>query len=131
MPLVDVPFEAPMSFMACMLAGMHVWQQRVEHSACPTAYQSQLLYVLNAHANTFQKKLGVAKGVKYVIDTGTSAPVRSPIRPMNNAKRSSVEEQLNQRIAEGLVEKSKSTWSSPVVIVRKKDGTFRLCGDYR
>ncbi len=75
MPGVDVPFKAPMSFMACMLAGMHVWQERVENSACPTAYQSQLLDVLNAHANTFQKKPGVAKGVKHVINTGTSASV--------------------------------------------------------
>ncbi len=129
-PGVDVPFEAPMSFMACVLAGMHVWQERVDHSACPSAYQSQLLDVLNAHGNTFQKKPGVAKGVNHVIDTGTSAPVRSPVRPMNNAKRSIVEEQLNQWIAEGLVEKSKSPWSSPVVIACKKDGTFRLCGDY-
>ncbi len=50
---------------------------------------------------------------------------------MNNVKRLIVEEQLNQWIAEGLVERSNSPWSSPVVIVRKKDFTFRLCGDYR
>ncbi len=131
MPGVEVPFEAPLSFMACMLAGIDLWQERVENSACPSAYQSQVLDVLNAHANTFQKKPGVAKGVKHVINTGTSAPVRSPVRPMNNAKRLIMEEQLNQWIAEGLVERSNGPWLSPVVIVRKKDGTFRLCGDYR
>ncbi len=130
MPGVDVPFEAPMSFMACMLAGMHVRQERVEHSACPTAYQSQLLDMLNTHANTFQNKPGVPKGVKHVINTGTSAPVRSPVRPMNNAKHLIVVEKLNQWIAEGLVERSNGPWSSPVVIVHKKDGTIRLCGDY-
>ncbi len=130
-PGVEVPFDKPMSVMACLVSGMQVWKERVENSACPAASQSQLLDVFKTHANTFQNKPGVALGVKHAIDTGTNAPVRSPVRLMNDAKRAIVEEQLNVWIAEGLIERSKSPWSSPVVIVRKKDGTFRLCGDYR
>ncbi len=37
---------------------------------------------------------------------------------------------LHDLIAQGWVQKSNSSYSSPVVYVRKKDGTLRLCIDY-
>ncbi len=86
----------------------------MKRSACPSAYQAQLLDVLNLHANTFQRKPGVVKGVKHI----TSRPVKILMRPMTDAKRKIVEVQIEEWIAEGLIEKSKSPWSSPLVVVR-------------
>jgi len=47
------------------------------------------------------------------------------------AERKIVAEQVEQWIKEGIVEPCSSEYSSQVVVVRKKDGTPRVCIDYR
>ena len=42
-----------------------------------------------------------------------------------------IKEEVDKMIKEGIIVKSRSSWSSPVVIVRKKDGKPRFCVDYR
>lgn len=34
-------------------------------------------------------------------------------------------------MAKGIVEASHSPWAAPIVMVRKKDGTWHFCLDYR
>lgn len=38
---------------------------------------------------------------------------------------------VDDLLDKGFIEPLKSPFSSPVVLVKKKDGTFRLCADYR
>lgn len=38
--------------------------------------------------------------------------------------------ELDEMLRLGDIEKSKSPWSSPILLVKKKDGTFRFCVDY-
>ena len=47
------------------------------------------------------------------------------------AVRQEVVRQLQEMQDSGVVQPSSSPWASPMVIVRKKDGTHRLCVDYR
>ena len=42
-----------------------------------------------------------------------------------------VAEQLERMQKIGVIKPSKSPWSSPVVLVRKRDGTLHFCVDYR
>lgn len=43
----------------------------------------------------------------------------------------SVEKEIDEMIKEGVIEPANSEWASPMVIIRKKDDTIRLCVDYR
>ena len=46
---------------------------------------------------------------------------------MSPAKQFVVKEQLEEMVKAGIVEPSHSGWASPVVLVPKKDGSFKLC----
>lgn len=59
-----------------------------------------------------------------------SLPVRLPPYLLPHAHQESVKE-LQEIQEYGIVNPSMSEWVSPVVLVKKKDGTLRLCVDHR
>ena len=54
------------------------------------------------------------------------APYRMSIPELDELKK-----QLNELIEKGHIRVSKSQYRSPVLFVKKKDGSMRLCIDYR
>lgn len=58
-------------------------------------------------------------------------PIRQPPRRLGLEKDAEVERQISDLQERGLIEPADGAWSSPVVLVRKKDGKWRLCIDYR
>ena len=69
--------------------------------------------------------------VQFEINTGDSSPTKQPTRHIPHAARQEVTELLKEMQEANVVKPSKSPWASPVVLVRKKDGTLRFCIDYR
>ena len=75
--------------------------------------------------------LGRTSLVKHSIDVEGAMPIRQPPQKIPLAKRDEAEEAVQEMQRQGVIEPSRSPWSSPVVLVRKKDGTNRFCVDYR
>ena len=63
--------------------------------------------------------------------TGDEAPRKVATHRMPFAVRQEVAKQLCNMQEGGVIEPSDGPWSSPVVMVRKKDGNLRFCVDYR
>jgi transposase InsO family protein len=75
--------------------------------------------------------LGRARGVEHCIETGSAPPIRQPIRRVSHEQRRIIREQIDDMLQQGIIRPSSSPWSSPVVLVKKKDGSWRFCVDYR
>ena len=74
---------------------------------------------------------GHTDAVEHGINTGDWPPIRCAPRRMSPQKMKKEEECVTEMLTGGQIEASDSPWSSPVVLVTKKDGGTRFCVDYR
>lgn len=58
-------------------------------------------------------------------------PIKEPPRRIPIHKREILDKEIEKLEKRGLIEKSTSPWSSQLVLVQKKDGSWRMCVDYR
>ncbi|MCO5610830.1 hypothetical protein L7F22_065072 [Adiantum nelumboides] len=61
---------------------------------------------------------------------GSSPPNKPPYR-VSQAQQEEIIRQVNELVEKGMVRPSSSPFCSPVLLVQKKDGTYRMCVDYR
>ena len=76
-------------------------------------------------------KLGRSSIVKHTIDTGDTRPIKIPPRRLPIAQKELVERELDKMLQNDVIEPSTSPWSSPLLLVVKKDGSIRFCVDFR
>ncbi|UYV70144.1 K02A2.6-like, partial [Cordylochernes scorpioides] len=69
--------------------------------------------------------------VKHKINTGDQSPIKQRPYRVAPSERRLIQDEVNKMIENLIVKPSESPWSSPVILVRKKDGTWRFCVDYR
>ena len=78
-----------------------------------------------------RREIGCAEELEMSIKTEDEKPVQLAYnnipRPLMDEVKTHIEDLLNRQ----WITRSKSAWSSPMVLVRKKDGSLRLCCDFR
>lgn len=58
-------------------------------------------------------------------------PISSRPYRIAETQRLAVDQQLVEMLEHNIIQPSKSPWSSPIVLVRKKNGQYRFCTDFR
>ena len=81
--------------------------------------------ILDSYADVLKDDPGLLKGVSHVIDTGDSPPLRSMPNRICPAWREAIKNQIATLLKGRIIEPSTSPWSSPIVPVRKRDGSIR------
>ena len=90
--------------------------------------------VLRRNADIFAKNstdLGSTKVATHTIKTGDSPPIKQAPRRVALHRQQVVKQEVKAMLEKNIIEPGDGPWSSPIVLVKKKDGTLRFCIDYR
>eukprot|EP00253_Pinus_taeda_P003083 PITA_03083 len=100
--------------------------------------QEELTKILQKHSAAFAWKYTDMKGIDpktcihHIYIEENNRPIRQPQRRMNSNLREIVKEELQKLLNVNFIYLiSDSQWVSPLVIVPKKNGKWRVCIDYR
>lgn len=103
----------------------------IERKDLTSAQESQLNALLERELKKFNSLTGCTNYAEHVITMKSDQPVKQRYFPKNPKMCEIIHKQVDELIANGQIEPSSSAYASPVVLVKKKDGTWRMCIDYR
>jgi len=96
--------------------------------------KSQVCKVLAQYPRLFSGDkfaIGEVPDIVHEIPTQEKHPLCQRQWRLPEAAKRHIREECEQMLKAGVIEPSSSPWLSPVVLVKKKDGTLRFCVDYR
>ncbi|KAG1932770.1 interleukin-1 receptor accessory protein-like 1-A [Pimephales promelas] len=103
-------------------------------SGIPFEWEKRLRQKLSERNNVFSLEewdVGLAKGVTHHIQLNDPRPFRERSRRITPADIDDVRRHIKDLLAAGIIKESRSPYASPIVIARKKNGSVRMCIDYR
>lgn len=92
--------------------------------------QQKLNDLTNKYLPLLSRGLGKTNLVEHRIEV-TSQPIRQRAYRVSPVVQERIDAEISKMLELGVIERSRSAWSSPVLLVAKTDGTWRFCVDYR
>ena len=93
--------------------------------------QEDIRKMLKRRKELFTDLPGRAGVIRHSLTLTDDKPIRSKPYPLPYAKRANLKEEIDKMLKAEIIRESNSPYASPIVIVSKKDGTDRICVDYR
>ena len=93
--------------------------------------RKQVQKLLLKYEDIFTGEPGSTNLVNHKIELTTPQPIRQRPYAIPYAKKQAVKEEVKKMLQMGIIEPSNSAYNSPIVLVRKRDGTIRFCIDFR
>lgn len=103
-------------------------------SPLPPGWKDRVTVMLNSMPDVFSQHdldFGQTDMLKHRIRLSDEKPFKHRPRPIHPHDVDAVRKHLQDLLASGVIQESESPFASPIVVVRKKDGSVRLCIDYR
>lgn len=105
-----------------------------DNSPIPPEWKERVMSKLNAMPEVFSHHdldFGCTSRVKHHINLHDPTPFKHRARPIHPHDVEAVRKHLRELLDAGVIRESESPFSSPIVVVKKKNGGIRLCIDYR
>ena len=110
------------------------WVPPADLSHLDERQREMVMNVLMEEKDVFSRNdtdIGDIKDFHMKIRLNDDVPVKEPYRRIPRNLYSEVRDYINDLLLNGWIRESDSSYSSPIVCVRKKDGGLRMCCDYR
>lgn len=95
----------------------------------------RLKALLETNVDIFSKSLSDLTATTYIEHTihtdSCTTPIRQRAYRASPSAKKEIDSQIEKMLKANIIEPSCSMWSSPVVLVRKRNGEIRMCVDYR
>lgn len=94
----------------------------------------RLFEILEEFSDCFSKnttELGCTDKIEMKIELNTEKPICYRPYRLSIKEKEIVREKIDDLLENGVIQESTSEFASPIIIVRKKTGDYRLCVDYR
>ena len=97
----------------------------------PEGQRKDVTSLLNEYEEVCKDKPGCTPLAVHDVDVGDASPIKQHPYRLNPSKLAKVREEVQFMLDNDIIEPSQSSWSSPIVMVPKPDGSQRFCIDYR
>ena len=91
--------------------------------------RNEVMEVLRRYEKIFTAIPGKASVIKHKIDLTDDRPIGCKPYPLPYAKRGEIREEMKNMMDIGRVRESRLPYASPQLVVKKKDGSNRMCVD--
>lgn len=95
---------------------------------------TELMTVLQKYKSVFTEPQGLPPVRKHdhkIPLLQGSQPVNQRCYRVPYVQKTEIERQVKEMLNSGIIQESSSPFASPIILVKKKDGTWRMCVDYR
>lgn len=95
--------------------------------------EKSLEELLKKYEDVFSKgdnDIGKTEILKMKIDTEEAKPIKQKAYRYTKEQKEEISKQIKELMEKGIIRRSYSPWSSPVVMVKKKNGKWRMCTNF-
>ena len=103
----------------------------IQEQQLQTTQVQDIQTIVDKYQNVLTKEPGLTLLTEFAIETGDTQSIFQRAYNTPAAFEKSIDDEIDWLLQMGYIRPSTSPWSSPMVTVRKPDGTTRLCVDFK
>lgn len=137
LPTLDMAHEQERSIISCvvdLIDRVPLTKSAIGCSNISEKQKTRLFEVLIQYSDTFSSSLcalGKTHSAEMKIDCLSDKPVVYAPYRLSFSERDSVKKMIAELLNSQIIRESRSPYASPILLVKKKDGTPRMCVDFR
>ena len=97
----------------------------------PKEQQIEIREILKQYSDIFTDIPKVTNLMEHKVELTNHDPIRCKAYPMPYKMQEVIDKEIESMLTMGVIERSEAPYASPLVLVKKTDGTYRVCVNFK